>query len=157
MKKSIISAVLALVILVGVGGSVAVNTANAQNVTLQQIISLFIALGIIPADKVAIAEAAVGLPITTTTTTTSTNSNQPLIAVVGNPTISSNQTYPQNGYSTTTLVATFNVQIQASGDNFYFGSPSVQPFDFSVGKNGAWATCRYILTPNHSPCRLPAS
>jgi hypothetical protein len=71
MKKSIVSAVISLTILLGVG-SIALNTANAQGVTLQQIVQLFIQLGIIPADKVAAAEAAVGLPTTGTVTTTNT-------------------------------------------------------------------------------------
>jgi len=146
MKKSIISAVLALVILFGVGGNIAVNTANAQGVTLQQIISLFIALGIIPADKVAIAEAAVGLTTTNTTNTvtptntitnnTATNSGQPAISIIGTPTIISSQGPMVNGNSTTTITATFDFSIQAVGGNFSLENPSAEPFTFFIYRNG---------------------
>ena len=69
MKKKIISAALTLTMIVGVG-LVAVRTADAQGFSIQQLVSLFISLGIIPADKVAQAEAAVGLPITVANTST---------------------------------------------------------------------------------------
>ena len=61
----------------------------------------------------------------------------PLVSIINSPTISSTQSPSQNGHSTTTLIATFNVQVQALGGNFYFGNPNSKPFDFSVYKNGS--------------------
>ena len=78
--KKIISTFLFLAIFIG-GPIVVAQTVHAQTINIQQLIRLFISLGIIPANKVAAAEAAVGLPITpiqtsvpssTSTTTTTT-------------------------------------------------------------------------------------
>jgi len=67
MKKSIISGVLALTVFFGVSQTIATPVAHAQNISIQQLIQLFIYLDIIPADKVSMVEAAFGMVNTTTT------------------------------------------------------------------------------------------
>ena len=67
MKKSIISGVLALTVFFGVSQTIATPVAHEQNISIQQLIQLFISLGIIPADKVSMVEAAFGMANTTPT------------------------------------------------------------------------------------------
>lgn len=71
MKKLISTGLLSLTLFFGLGIATIPYTAQAQGITLQQLIQLFIVLGIIPANKVALAEAAVGImpsPVSTPTT-----------------------------------------------------------------------------------------
>ena len=79
MKKSIISGVLALTVFLGVSQTIATPVAHAQNISIQQLIQLFISLGIIPADKVAMVEAAFGMANTTGTVVTVSPTTSPTI------------------------------------------------------------------------------
>ena len=59
MKKTIIAVALSLSVFLGVGSVMATSIAQAQNISIQQLVQLFISLGIIPADKAAAAQAAI--------------------------------------------------------------------------------------------------
>ena len=63
-------AAVILAVAVIFGGYFAVSTVKTQAVTLNELVELFISLGIIPADKAAAARAALSTSSTTTTTTT---------------------------------------------------------------------------------------
>ena len=71
MKKAIISAVLSLSMILCAGSVLATQTAQAQNISLAQLVQLLISLGIIPADKAAAALSIVNENQATTTSSSS--------------------------------------------------------------------------------------
>ena len=64
----------------------------------------------------------------------------PVFTLVGTPSITTQTSSLQGNYSTTTALATFNVQIQALGGNVYFGQQSgtyaSTTFGFSIYAGG---------------------
>ncbi|HUD04101.1 MAG TPA: IPT/TIG domain-containing protein [Candidatus Paceibacterota bacterium] len=76
------------------------------------------------------------------TSLVSTNpTNSPLFTLVGTPTIVTGQTPFVNNYSTTTVTAQFNVNIQAVGGNFIFGTQaSASTFNLGIYENGVEVT-----------------
>ena len=90
------------------------------------------------------AENSVGNTITTNLTGSATGNNVvvnlagPVFTLVGTPTISTQTSSLQGNYSTTSALASFNVQIQALGGNVYFGTQSASTtFGFSIYAGGA--------------------
>jgi hypothetical protein len=69
------------------------------------------------------------------------NSAGAVFALASTPTITTQVSSQQNNTSTTTALATFNVQIQAVGGNAYFGTQAASTtFGFSIYQGGAaWA------------------
>jgi len=92
-----------------------------------------------------VAENSVGNTVSSANLTGSATGNNivvtsagPVFTLVGTPTISTQQTSSQNNTSTTTALATFNVQIQAVGAPVYFGTQAASTtFAFSIYANGA--------------------
>jgi len=122
MKKSIISGVLALTVFFGVSQTIATPVAHAQNISIQQLIQLFISLGIIPSDKVAMVEAAFGMTNTTGTTSTTVS--------------------PTTTTSSTTQTTTNN-NIGSFTANPISGSVPLQVTFSTSGKYNAWETFNY--------------
>jgi len=91
-----------------------------------------------------VAENSVGNTVSSGNLTGSATGNNivvtsagPVFTLVGTPTISTQQTSAQNNTSTTTALATFNVQIQAVGAPVYFGVQSASTtFAFDVYQGG---------------------
>ena len=142
MKKSIILAVLALGMFLGVSTFSAQASSLSQS-QIQSILGLLSSFGanqgIINSVNTALNGQTAGTffsPTPYASNATGTTA-APFVGVVGTPTISSNQTYPQNGISTTTITATFNIQIESVGGNFSFGNASARPFDFDISRNGS--------------------
>lgn len=77
MKKLISTGLLLFTLCFSFGVTTIPYTAQAQGVTLQQIVRLFISLGIIPANKVAAAEAAVGIASASTSISQTISSSTP--------------------------------------------------------------------------------
>jgi hypothetical protein len=71
-KTKIVAAFIGFTMILGAVAGV--QTANAQAMSLSQLVDLFISLGIISADKAAAAKAAVGTSATTGTTSAPTPS-----------------------------------------------------------------------------------
>ena len=140
MKKTIISAVLALAMFVGISTS----TAQASSLTsnqIQSILALLSSFGVSQTVVNNVQDVLTGnmmnttAPASTNTNTTS-NSSQFSVSIVGNPTIVSSQGFMVNGNSTTTVTAAFNFSIQAIGGPISLENSSAEPFTFFIYRNG---------------------
>lgn len=149
MKKSIISGVLALTIFLGVGQVMAVPVAQAQSISIQQLIQLLIAIGIIPANKVAVVESIFGITNTASTTPASiTNTG------VTTPQTTVGTTYKINSINPSSATAGSMVTISGANFNQY----SLVGFDNPNGgpESGADITPTNI-TPNSITFIVPAT
>ena len=140
MKKSIISGVLAFTVFFGVGQMVATPVAHADNISIIQLIRLFIALGIIPADKVAMVEAAFGMPNTTGTNKTANNIKTSLTTVTTTRTNSSSQPVvtTQSSVVTTQSVVTSPTVISQGFTTYYIDFNSGSDSNNGLSENTPW-------------------